>query len=267
MFREVPSKWMNEAFEMRSYLFSKMSSWAREISPNPKDNCVLLKVGFQHSDGFFNWPDDDRVLCKPAKDASEGPYCAQPVQKIWDCVKARLWLDTCARFHGSLCKEEVPQIPGMNMIDCERLVIVKVTKDMPWLALSYVWGKSFQAEDAAGYRAGSSISSAVFKTISDAITVTLQLGYRYLWVDEYCIDQTDEQHRDEQIKRMDQIYRGADLTIVAAAGDNKAHGLPGVGSTEREVREVVCVNEMVIFSNGPSPDDQAERSKWYTRAW
>jgi hypothetical protein len=147
------------------------------------------------------------------------------------------------------------------------MVIVKVAEEMRWLALSYVWGVNLQTGDHAGYREGSSISLDIPGTVKDAISVTLQLGYRYLWVDEYCIDQNDDNHRNDQIKRMDQIYRGADLTIVAAAGENKVYGLPGVESTKRKDNKVVCVEDVVVFSNGPEPNVQAKQSKWFTRAW
>lgn len=40
--------------------------------------------------------------------------------------------------------------------------------------------------------------------------------YRYLWVDRYCIDQDDVAEKKEQIAQMDRIYRGAELTIIAA---------------------------------------------------
>jgi hypothetical protein len=66
---------------------------------------------------------------------------------------------------------------------------------------------------------------------------------------------------------MDQIYRGADLTIVCAAGENKAYGLPGVGLTSRKDRKIMCVKGVVAFSNGPYPDLEVQQSKWYTRAW
>jgi hypothetical protein len=111
------------------------------------------------------------------------------------------------------------------------------------------------------------ISPDIPRTVRDAIRVTRKLGYRHLWVDEYCIDQNDDNHRNDQIERMDQIYRGADLTIVAAAGEDKWHGLPGVGDTKRKGRKVVSVGDVVVFSNGPEPDIQAKRSRWFTRAW
>jgi hypothetical protein len=268
MFRDVPSSYMEKELELRSYSFKRISSWARDTSSNSLDanDSVSLKVGLQHTSGFHSFSNEG-VFCKLAKNTSQGSCCAQRVQGTWDCVKARSWLQTCASFHGSWCKEEVLQVPGMNLIDCENMVIVKVVKGMRWLALSYVWGMNPQSENDAGYRAGSSISSDISRTVKDAISVTQQLGYRYLWVDEYCIDQNDSNHRNDQINRMDEIYRGADLTIVAAAGENKMHGLPGVRSSERKEVEVICVDDVVVFSNGPEPHHQAKQSVWFTRAW
>jgi hypothetical protein len=255
---------MGETFELRSYSFKKNSYWARKSSLNARDS-VLLKVGWQYI--FFNTRTLDDVFCKLAGDGSQALNCAQPVQDIWDHVKARLWLEACLKCHGSRCKQESLRIPDMNLIDCKEMAIVKATQEMQWLALSYVWGVNPQTEDHGGYREGSSISPDVPGTVRDAISVTLQLGYRYLWVDEYCIDQKDDNHRNNQIKKMDQIYRGADLTIVAAAGENKRHGLPGVGSTKRGERKIVRVGDVIVFSNGPQPNEEAECSTWFTRAW
>lgn len=166
-----------------------------------------------------------------------------------------------------MCKQDLAQIPGMNLIDCENMIIAKAVQGMRWIALSYVWGIDAQVEDCQGYREGSGVSFKTPETIKDGIRVTLQLGYRYLWVNEYCIDQRDDNHRQEQIGSMDQIYRGADLTIVAAAGDSKIYGLPGVASTKRKDRKIVHIGDVVVFSNGPRPDREVKETKWFTRAW
>lgn len=83
----------------------------------------------------------------------------------------------------------------------------------------------------------------------------------------YCIDQSDSDHQSQQIGRMDEIYKGADLTIVAAAGENKTHGLPGVNSTKRKHIAAVRIGDITLLSNGPEPIDSMEKSEWFTRAW
>jgi hypothetical protein len=49
-------------------------------------------------------------------------------------------------------------------------------------------------------------------------------------VDALCIVQDDEQSKHIEMSRMDQIYRNAYLTIIAAAGKDANAGLPGVSS-------------------------------------
>jgi hypothetical protein len=55
-------------------------------------------------------------------------------------------------------------------------------------------------------------------TIEDAITVTRNLGFQYLWIDRYCIDQQNEKEASAQIRQMDLVYKNAEITIIAAAG-------------------------------------------------
>ncbi|KAH7070221.1 heterokaryon incompatibility protein-domain-containing protein, partial [Paraphoma chrysanthemicola] len=158
----------------------------------------------------------------------------------------------------------------MNLIDCFDMIIVEAKESMLWATLSYVWGNSEcreVEERTERYRAGSRLSSKIPRTVADAITVTKKLGFRFLWVDEYCIDQSDEQHRSSQITRMDDIYRGGELTIVAAAGANKHHGLPGVSSTQRIGSKSIRVGKLTLLSHGCPPSELIQASKWFARAW
>lgn len=65
-------------------------------------------------------------------------------------------------------------------------------------------------------------SSELPKVIKDAMEFTTAIEKRYLWVDRLCIIQDDPQ-KEAEFMRMDQIYSGAYMTIVAAA----KHGLYG----------------------------------------
>jgi hypothetical protein len=71
--------------------------------------------------------------------------------------------------------------------------------------------------------------SSLPNVVKDSIFATTQLGFRYRWVDKYCIDQSDATAQKEYINNMDLVYRGAELTIIAAAGEDERHGLPGIG--------------------------------------
>jgi hypothetical protein len=67
---------------------------------------------------------------------------------------------------------------------------------------SYVWGPkasetSHEGLDPCG--AESQLSSLIPRTVDDAILLTQHLGWEYLWVDRYCIDQSDNDDKREQI--------------------------------------------------------------------
>lgn len=116
------------------------------------------------------------------------------------------------------------------------------------------------------FRAKSHLPKTLPRTFADAIYFTKLLRYRFLWIDEYCIDQGSSQHKLQQISRMDEIYSGADLTIVAAAGQVKSYGLPGVNTTQRKRIPVVPLENLILFSNGPEPKRDNTDSEWFTRA-
>lgn len=158
------------------------------------------------------------------------------------------------------------------------MTLVEADASSRWVALSYVWGLRLIAPvPVAVVAAGRALYSTSIEeralpkefpcTIQDAITVTRRLGYRYLWVDEYCIDQTNGSRRQAQIARMDEVYCGADLTIVAAAGEDKHYGLPGVDETPRKRIKVVSLAHATLFANPDKLYERVWKSKWFTRAW
>jgi hypothetical protein len=65
---------------------------------------------------------------------------------------------------------------------------------------------------------------------------------------------------------MDEIYTKAQLTIVAAAGNDSHYGLPGVGSRSRiDGRHVRIGNTKLVQLLRPGSD--FEKSPWWNRAW
>jgi Heterokaryon incompatibility protein (HET) len=111
-----------------------------------------------------------------------------------------------------------------------------------YLALSYVWGRngenSFLAlknniASLAEPRGLNIVLNLLPPTISDAITITRDLGERYLWVDSLCIVQDDAESKEENIASMPLVYKGSTLTLVAGTGDSAISGLAGVQSGSR----------------------------------
>jgi hypothetical protein len=63
------------------------------------------------------------------------------------------------------------------------------------------------------------------------------------------------------------IYAGAEVTIIAAAGDDGEYGLPGVGKRPHFRQPVAKVENKSIVSTLGHPIQDIESSKWSTRGW
>ena len=63
-----------------------------------------------------------------------------------------------------------------------------------------------------------------------AITVTRKLGFRYLWIDRYCINQQRIEEVSTQVQQMDLVYQNSEVTTT---GKDSQYGLPGVGRCNR----------------------------------
>jgi hypothetical protein len=180
-------------------------------------------------------------------------------QEVFDIRLATDWMAYCQQNHGKSCKSAGDQIPSMRVIDCETRDIICAPAACQYVALSYVWGTSTRPSEE-------DLSSASL-VIQNSIDLVLQLKLRYLWVDRYCIDQRNDQDKHDQISQMDTIYANAQLTIIAAAGDDPTFGLPGAGGRSRIPQPLVRVGEHLIASTLPSLSFSLRETKWASRAW
>lgn len=157
----------------------------------------------------------------------------------------RKWVTKCEREHSTLCgafsspTHSGPASSSFRLIDVIDECVVVPPSSAPYIALSYVWGRTqclqLNSQTAPILSKKGSLftqETPVGQTITDAITVVKALGERYLWVDQLCINQ-DEIDKAMHIKSMDRIYGAALLTIVAADGIDANAGLPGVRSGTR----------------------------------
>ena len=185
-----------------------------------------------------------------------------------DFEVVKSWLNYCDYHHRGACIS-ADELLGCStsVIDCKDRKIIPLDRDYRYLALSYVWGKSTSNEPMETYVSeNKTLAPKLPNTIEDAMTVTMELGYSYLWVDRYCIPQTDNEERRLQITQMDKIYARAEATIIAAAGDDPHFGLSGI-SNRRDSSNCVTINNQVYTFVPPDPAHEIEATRWNSRAW
>ncbi|OCL09471.1 HET-domain-containing protein, partial [Glonium stellatum] len=179
------------------------------------------------------------------------------------------WVQFCMDCHVKTCKVQGESCtPPRRLIDCLTKRVVEAPKNCQYVAMSYVWGT--KEKDTRNYLVCAEtglLPEHLPAVIEDAITVVRGLDLRYLWVDRYCIIQSDDKDVLKHMSIMDLIYNHAHMTIIAAAGNDPSFGLPGVGSRFRSPQPSANVKGNVLVSTLPDPQDMIKRSKWMERAW
>lgn len=206
-----------------------------------------------------------------------------------DFETVKSWISLCQNKHTKICSIEDPSfVPGLKLIDCITSNII-LAEDKPYVTLSYVWGSGSELSDNLNKLpetlpntikvrgSGSEVSDNLNKlpetlpnTIKDAIIVTKNLGYRYLWVDRYCIDQKNKEELADQCGKMDLIYQNAELTIIAAVSKDPTYGLPGVSLRKRKAQHLTTCSKIgkhFLISTQTSLEGEVKETQWKTRAW
>ncbi|KAK3400768.1 heterokaryon incompatibility protein-domain-containing protein, partial [Sordaria brevicollis] len=185
----------------------------------------------------------------------------------------RRWIEGCEGH--SICQKtpldfeptrgrKRPPIRGIN---CTTRRIEMIADDDTYLALSYVWG-NMSLPAVNGEENNRSLPATAIRVVEDAMMVVKELGHRYLWVDQYCIDQNDEKNKEAQIGNMDQIYERAHATIVAFSGINSSCGLPGVNGSSRIQQYHFNSSKMNLIGLTPGLTAKvAKASVWTQRGW
>jgi hypothetical protein len=156
---------------------------------------VCIRRGQQF--GYILQITDGKLLKEPGR---IGQYRQIDPSHV-DYRMIREWIAHCRRTHGKPCQmltAKSLRIAKFRLLDCKTEAVVEHTEFVDYVALSYVWGLSSNHEE----RHQDLLSNAV---IRDAMRVTLQLRFRYLWVDQLCIDQRDTEDMSVQLGQMDTI--------------------------------------------------------------
>lgn len=146
----------------------------------------------------------------------------------------REWLDTCMTTHEA-CRLARPGLPLPKRVihvgDQDNTAIrlmennnasIRTDSGKPpsYLALSHCWGGKvpLMTEKATLEQRKTNIAwDSLPRTFQDAVTITRELGFDYVWIDSLCIVQDDAQDWVTEAAKMASIYEGATVVLAATA--------------------------------------------------
>jgi hypothetical protein len=138
-----------------------------------------------------------------------------------DFQPVKTWISKCHVNHNETCGTRGnAKVRSNRVIDCKQGILCN--NGQPYVCLSYVWGSGSLGVEVPG----ENLSYALPQTISDAMTVTLALGLRYLWVDRYCVDQSNAEEKHNLIKNMNTIRKFDSAKVVSLHWSRSVIGLP-----------------------------------------
>ncbi|KAF7934292.1 uncharacterized protein EAE97_008652 [Botrytis byssoidea] len=187
-----------------------------------------------------------------------------------DLSPVREWIRLCNDNHADSNFNCLPKdgisLRGFTLIDCKdgRNILVPGTTCMEYITLSYVWG----SEVSEGPDRFGKLPSTLPNLMTDVIKVVIALGYRYLWIDRYCVPQDDSSDiKSLLIKNMDKIYSQSNLTIIATTAKCPSEGLPGVTKPRIPVQKFLQMNSVHLAQWVSNIKHEIKNSVWNTRGW
>ncbi|KAI0535390.1 hypothetical protein GGR58DRAFT_529536 [Xylaria digitata] len=185
------------------------------------------------------------------QDGDESSFLApQVVPPLFDPRRAKLWIRHCNRYHASSCNITPIPVRDFQVIDCVGLSIEEGELGVPYVALSYVWGDlealcSISSEIQLMSR--KLLDTGTYRLINSALIRTILV-----------LSKT-------KIEQMDAIYHNAELTLVAAAGIDETHGLPGVGMKARAPQLIAKSRGVSVIWTMSDPQQSIISSRWSSR--
>ena len=252
----LPSSRKQETRETTSYVVYETKHY--ENSDRRPDRLDVARYARE-----FGW------ICPVDNTEGGNTFHARVLEPFVNMSLVKGWLGFCEEFHSSTCGKAVSsdEVHSLHLIECSSRIVVDVSGPTRYIALSYVWGGSKCQSAVILGDSARTLPSKIASTIEDAIVLTLALGVKYLWVDQFCIDQTDPQAKHQQIRHMDFIYRNAWLTIVAAAGHDADCGLPGITCRLKPPSVVAKINGQHFTSVPQLAKSVIPYSTWNSRGW
>ncbi|OQO00819.1 hypothetical protein B0A48_13506 [Cryoendolithus antarcticus] len=196
------------------------------------------------------------------------------------------WINECETTHGRCRQAVVTGSLPTRVIDVgtgndEPRLIEGANAEELYVALSHVWGcqpllRTTKSNQIAHQR-GIPLSDLP-PNFRDAIIITRDLGYRFLWIDSICIVQDDEAEWQRECSEMTHVYSNAVVVIAAEDAPNTSGGLLTTSEATDATHSIVISvandfqeTEILIKVQGPFDayhrDFGRPRSRLSMRGW
>ncbi|KAI2621820.1 heterokaryon incompatibility protein-domain-containing protein [Hypoxylon sp. NC1633] len=145
------------------------------------------------------------------------------------------WLSTCQQSHprcGGVDPLEMPtrviDVGPPGGVAKSRLFLTKGIHGR-YVALSYSWGDGVRHPIKLKDETLESLQTdipeqSITRAHREAVQITRELGYRYIWIDALCIIQGNKQDWAQEAVKIPQVYGNAELTIVAGRSNHSPDG-------------------------------------------
>ena len=168
--------------------------------------------------------------------------------ETWNCssstdVQITRWLGQCVKSHTRCFNAQIiaatRDVLPTRLLDlrpaaqanCIKLVTTStLPKDTLYATLSHCWGgqcgTNLTVESLQCFEKELPLNS-IPKTFQDAVSVTIRLGVRYLWIDALCIVQNSKDDLDwkQEASIMGDVYANSYFTLAATASNDSRGGL------------------------------------------
>lgn len=145
----------------------------------------------------------------------------------------RQWLKDCDDNHAKCRPSDTAPLPT-RLIDVgdsgtPTMTLHETQKhdSMKYIALSHPWGDPPHfctfTSNIEEYKQKIEFSKLP-DTFQNAVTITRELGFRYLWIDSICIIQGDDGDFNTEAKRMEDVFSSAWCVLAASSAKGQSDG-------------------------------------------
>ncbi|GKT65050.1 heterokaryon incompatibility protein [Colletotrichum tofieldiae] len=167
---------------------------------------------------------------------------------IWGCPVLRLTMSA-------------PRDVGNSLHSITARLFLSKGRKADYVALSHCWGGAISplltTETLLLFQDQISIPELP-ANFRDAITITRELGLRFLWIDSLCIQQDSKSDWEKESKKMGSVYRNSTVTVSAMASTGSREGILRPGPRTTSSNESITLR---VFQDGKREQQVTVRRK------